>query len=59
MQAFIEASLLSSDIAQPREKPFEIYDRRLPGFTMRAAQRRTVVLCALRAQSSRCPGYGR
>jgi len=35
MQAFIGASLLSSSAAQPKRKPFEIYDRRLQGFTLR------------------------
>ena len=35
MQAFIGASLLSSSAAQPKKKPFEIYDRRLQGFTLR------------------------
>ena len=35
MQAIIGSSLLSSQMAQPRERPFEIYDSRLPGFTLR------------------------
>jgi hypothetical protein len=35
MRAFIGASLLSSSVAQPKRKPFEIYDRQLPGFTLR------------------------
>jgi Arm DNA-binding domain len=35
MQAFIGTNLLSSEIAQPTTKPFEIYDSRLPGFTLR------------------------
>ncbi len=35
MQAFIGAALLASKDAQPRTKPFEIYDSRLRGFTLR------------------------
>jgi hypothetical protein len=35
MRAFIGAKLLSSKVAQPTTKPFEIYDTRLPGFTFR------------------------
>jgi hypothetical protein len=35
MQAFIGAKLLSSNVAQPSTKPFEIYDSRLRGFTLR------------------------
>ncbi|HUA22798.1 MAG TPA: site-specific integrase [Steroidobacteraceae bacterium] len=35
MRAIIGAKLLSSKVAQPAEKPFEIYDSRLPGFTLR------------------------
>jgi hypothetical protein len=35
MRAFIGAKLLSSRAAQPGTKPFEIYDNRLPGFTLR------------------------
>jgi integrase len=35
MQAFIGATLLASKDAQPKRKPFEIYDCRLPGFTLR------------------------
>ena len=35
MQAVISARLLASKDAQPKAKPFEIYDRRLPGFTLR------------------------
>lgn len=35
MQTFIGAKLLSSNLAQPTQKPFEIYDSRLPGFTLR------------------------
>jgi hypothetical protein len=35
MQAFIGAKLLSSKVAQPTKKPFEIYDSRLCGFTLR------------------------
>ena len=35
MQAFIGAKLLSSKVAQPSTKPFEIYDCRLRGFTLR------------------------
>jgi integrase len=35
MQAFIGATLLTSTEAQPRAKPFEIYDSRLHGFTLR------------------------
>jgi integrase len=35
MQTFIGAKLLSSKAAQPTAKPFEIYDSRLPGFTLR------------------------
>jgi hypothetical protein len=35
MQAFIGATLLGSKDAQPKRKPFEIYDCRLPGFTLR------------------------
>ncbi len=35
MQTFIGAKLLSSKLAQPAQKPFEIYDSRLSGFTLR------------------------
>ena len=35
MQTFIGAKLLSSQLAQPTQKPFEIYDNRLAGFTLR------------------------
>jgi integrase len=35
MQAFIGATLLGSKLAQPRGKPFEIYDDRLSGFVLR------------------------
>jgi hypothetical protein len=35
MQIFIGAKLLSSKLAQPAIKPFEIYDSRLAGFTLR------------------------
>jgi hypothetical protein len=35
MRAFIGASLLPSNVAQPKRKPFEIYDRQLSGFTLR------------------------
>jgi integrase len=35
MQAFIGATLLTSKETQPQSKPFEIYDSRLPGFTLR------------------------
>jgi hypothetical protein len=35
MRACIGASLLTSSVAQPKRKPFEIYDRQLPGFTLR------------------------
>jgi integrase len=35
VQAIIGARLLSRKIAQPTKKPFEIYDSRLPGFTLR------------------------
>lgn len=35
MQAFIGPTLLTSKEVQPKEKPFEIYDSRLPGFTLR------------------------
>jgi hypothetical protein len=35
MRAFIGAKLLSRMVAQPSTKPFEIYDDRLPGFTLR------------------------
>jgi hypothetical protein len=35
VQAFIGTKLLSNRSAQPRAKPFEIYDRRLRGFTLR------------------------
>ena len=35
MRANIKAKLLASKAAQPAAKPFEIYDRRLPGFTLR------------------------
>ncbi len=35
MRTFIGARLLSSKVAQPTEKPFEIYDSRLSGFTLR------------------------
>lgn len=35
MRAIIGSTLLASKIAQPTKKPFEIYDSRLPGFTLR------------------------
>jgi integrase len=35
MRAIIAAKLLASKAAQPGNKPFEIYDSRLPGFTLR------------------------
>ena len=35
MQTFIGAKLLLSKLAQPAIKPFEIYDSRLAGFTLR------------------------
>src|SRR5579863_5849572 len=35
MQAIIGSILLSSNVAQARSKPFEIYDSRLSGFTLR------------------------
>src|SRR6267154_6855270 len=35
MQAFIGATLLTSKETRPQSKPFEIYDSRLPGFTLR------------------------
>jgi integrase len=35
MQAIIGSKLLSSKAAQPTQKPFEIYDSRLSGFTLR------------------------
>jgi len=35
MRAHIGSSLLSSDLAQPRRRPFEIGDTRLAGFTLR------------------------
>ena len=35
MRAIIGPKLLSSKVAEPAEKPFEIYDSRLPGFTLR------------------------
>ena len=35
MQAFIGATLLTSKETQPQSKPFEIYDSRMPGFTLR------------------------
>jgi hypothetical protein len=35
MQAIIGSKLLSSKAAQPTKKPFEIYDSRLSGFTLR------------------------
>jgi integrase len=35
MQATIGTTLLSNKVAQPGEKPFEIYDTRLSGFTLR------------------------
>ena len=35
MQAIIGARLLSRKIAHPTKKPFEIYDSRLSGFTLR------------------------
>ena len=39
MQTFIGAKLLSSQIAQPGKKPFEIYDSRLAGFILRVAHK--------------------
>jgi integrase len=35
MQAIIGSTLLSTKLVQPINKPFEIYDSRLPGFTLR------------------------
>jgi len=35
MRVIIGSSLLSSKVSQPTNKPFEIYDNRLPGFTLR------------------------
>jgi integrase len=35
VQTFIGAKLLSSQLTQPAQKPFEIYDSRLAGFTLR------------------------
>ncbi len=35
MQAFIGDKLLASQDAHAKKRPFEIYDRRLPGFTLR------------------------
>jgi integrase len=35
MRAIIGATLLLSNAARPAKKPFEIYDSRLPGFTLR------------------------
>jgi integrase len=35
MQAIIGSTLLSSKVAHPTHKPFEIYDSRLSGFTLR------------------------
>jgi len=35
MHAFIGATLLASKEAQPQNKPFEIYDKRLSGFVLR------------------------
>jgi len=35
MRAFIGATLLTSQEAEPRSKPFEIYDNRLSGFILR------------------------
>jgi integrase len=35
MRAIIGAKLLTSKLSQPGAKPFEIYDERLPGFTLR------------------------
>ena len=35
MRSIIAARLLASKAAQPAAKPFEIYDTRLPGFTLR------------------------
>ncbi|TLZ24677.1 MAG: DUF4102 domain-containing protein, partial [Gammaproteobacteria bacterium] len=35
MRAIIGPNLLSSKVAQPTKKPFEIYDSRLIGFTLR------------------------
>jgi integrase len=35
VQTFIGTKLLSSQLAQPTQKPFEIYDNRLAGFTLR------------------------
>jgi hypothetical protein len=46
VQAFVGAKLLSSGLVQPSTKPFEIYDTRLPGFTLRvqpAAFRRALI----------------
>jgi len=39
MQAIIGSTLLSSKVVQPTKKPFEIYDSRLIGFTLRVQPR--------------------
>jgi hypothetical protein len=41
MQAIIGLTLLSSKAAPPSEKPFEIYDTRLAGFTRTTSSRST------------------
>ena len=35
MRTIIGPNLLSSKVAEPTKKPFELYDSRLPGFTLR------------------------
>lgn len=35
MRALIGPTLLANETAQPRKRPFEIYDTRLSGFTLR------------------------
>jgi len=49
VHAIIGARLLSRKVAQPTKKPFEIYDSRLPGFTLR------VQPSGVRSYYARCP----
>jgi len=48
MRVMIGSTLLSSKVAQPTQKPFELYDSRLPGFTLLTAERCPLVLRPLR-----------
>jgi hypothetical protein len=48
MHAFIVDTLLASDATRSRIKPFEIFDSRLPGFTLRVQVGHSTVQMSLR-----------